>query len=152
MAYRRLRDHDAASDLVQDTFVRYIAHARQATIVPEAPRFFLWRIASNLILDLARRERRRGQTVPLDDAAALDLADARPSAEQQVAARQEFLILRKALSDLPKNQRAALLWNRVEGLTHAQIAARLGVSASMVNKYISRALAHCAVRLAAAGL
>jgi RNA polymerase sigma-70 factor (ECF subfamily) len=151
-AYGRLRDRDAASDLVQDTFVRYIAHTQKAPVAPEAPRFFLWRIASNLILDLARRERRRGQMLPIDDAAALDISDARPSAEQQVAARQEFLILKRALSDLPKNQRTALLWNRVEGLTHAQIAARIGVSASMVNKYIASALSHCAARLAAAGL
>jgi RNA polymerase sigma-70 factor (ECF subfamily) len=151
-AYGRLRDRDAASDLVQDTFVRYIAHTREASVAPEAPRFFLWRIASNLILDLARRERRRGQTVPLDDVATLAIADTQPSAEHHVAAREEFRILKRALNDLPQNQRAALLWNRVEGLTHTEIAARLGVSASMVNKYIMRALAHCAARMAAAGL
>lgn len=150
-AYGRLRDREAASDLVQDTFVRYIAHTREAPVAPEAPRFFLWRIASNLILDLARRERRRGQAVALDDVAALAIADPQPSAEHRLAARQEYRVLKTALNDLPRNQRAALLWNRVEGLTHAEIAARLGVSPSMVNKYIMRALAHCAGRLAAAG-
>jgi RNA polymerase sigma-70 factor (ECF subfamily) len=150
-AYGRLRDRDAASDLVQDTFVRYIAHAREAKVAPEAPRFFLWRIASNLILDLARRDRRRGKTVPLDDVAALQIADPAPSAERRLAARQEYRVLRDALNALPQNQRAALLWNRVECLTHAEIAVRLGVSPSMVNKYIMRALAHCAACLAKAG-
>jgi RNA polymerase sigma-70 factor (ECF subfamily) len=150
-AYGRLRDREAASDLVQDAFVRYIAHARETKVAPEAPRFFLWRIASNLILDLARRERRRGRPVSLDDAAALAIADPQPSAERRLAARQEYRILRRALDDLPRNHRAALLWNRVERLTHAEIAGKLGVSPSMVNKYIMRALAHCAARLIDAG-
>jgi RNA polymerase sigma-70 factor (ECF subfamily) len=150
-AYGRLRDREAASDLVQDAFMRYIAHEREIKVAPEAPRFFLWRIASNLILDIARRERRRGHAVALDDVSALEIADPAPSAERRLAARQEYRVLRRALSDLPHNHRAALLWNRVEGLTHAAIAAKLGVSPSMVNKYIMRALAHCAARMAEAG-
>lgn len=150
-AYGRLHDREAASDLVQDTFVRYIAYAQSTKVAPEAPRYFLWRIASNLILDLMRRERRRGRSVALDDAAALAIADPQPSAERRLAARQEYRVLKRALNDLPQNQRAALLWNRVEALTHAEIATRLGVSPSMVNKYIMRALAHCAARLSEAG-
>jgi RNA polymerase sigma-70 factor (ECF subfamily) len=83
--------------------------------------------------------------------AALQIADPAPSAERRLAARQEYRVLRDALNALPQNQRAALLWNRVECLTHAEIAVRLGVSPSMVNKYIMRALAHCATSLAKAG-
>jgi len=150
-AYRRLRDREAASDLVQDAFVRYIAHAREAEAAAETPRFFLWRIASNLILDIGRRERRRGQALALDAVAPHELADPAPSAERSLSAQQEYRVLRRALDELPKNARAALLMNRVERMTHAEIAARLGVSASMVNKYIARALAHCLVRMAEAG-
>ena len=149
-AYRRLRDREAASDLVQDAFVRYLAHAADAGNVPETPRFFLWRIASNLMLDFARRERRRGHAVCLDDVAD-SLADAAPSAERRLSARQEYLVLRSALGELPAKARVALLLNRVERLTHKDIAARLGVSPSMVSKYIMRALSHCAVRLEQAG-
>ena len=148
--YRRLRDREAASDLVQDAFVRYITHARDSDNVPEAPRFFLWRIASNLILDLGRRERRRGRAVSIEDAAPFELADPAPSPERYVVARDEYRILRRALDDLPRNVRAALLMNRVEQLTHAEIARRLGVSSSMVNKYLMRALRHCAACIAEA--
>lgn len=149
-AYGRLRDSEASSDVVQDAFVRYIAHMRSARVAPEAPRFFLWRIASNLILDLGRRERRRGRTASLDDVAA-ELADPAPSAEHQLSAREEYRIFVQALGELPKNQRLALVLNRVEQMTHAEIARRLGVSPSMVNKYIMRALSHCAIRLMEAG-
>lgn len=150
-AYRKLHDREAASDLVQDAFVRYIAHVRQTEMAAESPRFFLWRIASNLLLDLARRERRRGQMVALDAVAPHELSDRAPSAERRLSARQEYRALRQALDELPAKARTALLLNRVERLTHAQIATRLGVSPSMVNKYISRALCHCLARLSEAG-
>ncbi|WP_371345745.1 RNA polymerase sigma factor [Ancylobacter sp. IITR112] len=150
-AYRKLHDREAASDLVQDAFVRYIAHVQRADTVAETPRFFLWRIASNLILDLARRQRRRGQVLALDAVSPHELADSAPSAERHLSARQEYRALRAALDELPANARNALILNRVERLTHAQIALRLGVSPSMVNKYISRALSHCVARLSQAG-
>lgn len=149
-AYGRLRDSEASSDVVQDAFVRYIAHTRTARVAPEAPRFFLWRIASNLILDLGRRERRRGRMASLDDVAA-ELADPTPSVEHQLSAREEYRIFMQALNELPKNQRLALVLNRVEQMTHAEIARRLDVSPSMVNKYIMKALSHCAIRLMQAG-
>jgi RNA polymerase sigma-70 factor (ECF subfamily) len=148
-AYGRLRDREAASDVVQDAFVRYIAHTRQTREVPEAPRFFLWRIASNLILDFGRSERRRGRMASLDEVGAVEFADPAPSPERQVTAREEYRILVRALAELSANQRKALLLNRVEQMTHAQIATRLQVSPSMVNKYIMRALTHCAARLQA---
>ncbi len=151
-AYGRLRDKEAASDLVQDAFVRYIAHTRSAAAAPEAPRFFLWRIASNLILDLGRRERRWGKPASLDEAGAFELVDPAPSPERHVSAREEYRILVRALEALPPNVRAALVMNRVEQMTHAQIAARLNVSPSMVNKYIMRGLSHCAARLLQAGV
>ena len=49
----------------------------------------------------------------------------------------------EALAQLSDNARQALLLNRLEGLTQAQIALRLGVSESMVAKYIGQALRHC---------
>ncbi|MCP6134986.1 helix-turn-helix domain-containing protein, partial [Klebsiella pneumoniae] len=52
-------------------------------------------------------------------------------------------MLDEALLQLPDKARQALLLNRVEGLTQAQIAQRLGVSESMVAKYIGQALRHC---------
>lgn len=150
-AYGRLRDSEAASDVVQDAFLRYIAHTQGAKAAPETPRFFLWRIVSNLILDLRRRERRWGRPVTLEDAGALEMADPRACPERQVSAREELRILTRALDALPKNVRSALLMNRVEQLTHAQIAKKLNVSPSMVNKYIMRALSHCAAQLMQAG-
>lgn len=147
MAYGRLGDREAAADVVQDAFLRYAVMAqseRQAAI--ESPRQFLWRIVQNLIIDMARRRRRRGEHVCIDDVAE-ELADPAHSPERSLELEQQWRLLRQALAELPPNCRQALLLNRLDGLTHAEIAAQLGVSASMVSKYIMQALRHCHRRL-----
>lgn len=146
----KLRDREAAADLVQDTFLRYLANEAhgETRLAPASPRFFLWRIASNLIIDMVRRDRRRGQFASLDQFEH-ELVCPAPAADRRLMARQEFEIIKQALDDLPPKARAALLLSRVEGLGHAEIAGRLGVSASMVTKYIMTALRHCVKRLAA---
>jgi RNA polymerase sigma-70 factor (ECF subfamily) len=55
--------------------------------------------------------------------------------------------LESAIKELSVKCRTALLLNRLEGKTHAEIARTLGVSESMVAKYIVQALKHCRARL-----
>ncbi|WP_220813551.1 RNA polymerase sigma factor [Pseudomonas paralcaligenes] len=147
LAYRRLGDREAAADLAQDTFLRYagLDHGSRREAIAN-PRFFLLRILGNLIIDLRRSRGRRSETTPLDE---LDdhLLDARPGPERLYELRQQLQLLHQALQELPPNCREALLLNRLHGLNHAAIAERLGVSPSMVCKYIMRALRHCARRL-----
>ena len=144
-AFRRLRDREAAADVVQDAFVRYAAMIRESAAPDrvEQPLFFLWRILANLMTDRERQIARRGLHYSLDEVAE-SIPDSQPSAERTADAQQRLLQLRAALVDFPPNCRDALLMNRIDGLSHAEIAARLGVSASMVSKYIMQALRHCA--------
>jgi RNA polymerase sigma factor (sigma-70 family) len=144
-AYRELRDPERAADLVQDTFLRY-ASQPNGSLGIEQPRFFLWRILRNLIIDLRRMDRRRGEHIHLDNAS-ISLVDPAPPVDRQLEARQQLAQLRAALAELPKNCRRAMLMNRLDGLSHAEIGAHLGVSSSMVTKYIIRALRHCMRRL-----
>jgi RNA polymerase sigma factor (sigma-70 family) len=72
-----------------------------------------------------------------------EACDPMASPERSFLAAEAIEQLDKALHLLPSNARLALLLNRVEGLTHAQIAVRLGVSESMVGKYIVQAMRHC---------
>jgi RNA polymerase sigma factor (sigma-70 family) len=140
-AYGKLRDREAASDIVQDAFARLLAHQRAGAVV-ESPRFFLWRIATNLLIDAVRRDRRHGPILSLESVSE-QLIDSSPSAERGLVARQEFRIIKNALDELAPKARAALLLNRVEGLSHSEIAARLKISPSMVSKHILTALRHC---------
>lgn len=154
-AYSRLGCPEDAADVVQDAFVRYASIDQTKAVIGNekpiiAPRFFLSRIVTNLIIDRMRRKQRRGIHSSVDDEGndILDnIVDPQPTPCHIVAGRQQLKILTTALDELPEQCRVALLLNRIEGHTHKQIAERLGVSPSMVSKYIMRAIKHCAIRL-----
>ncbi|MCU1733575.1 MULTISPECIES: RNA polymerase sigma factor [unclassified Pseudomonas] len=147
IAYHRLGDRETAADLTQDAFVRYADLDRQQrTHLIANPRFFLIRVLRNLIIDLRRTRTRRGQVGSLEDVQH-EMLDPSPGPAALVELRQQLVLLHRALTELPDNARQALLLNRLDGLGHAAIAERLGVSLSMVSKYIMSALLHCARRL-----
>lgn len=133
---------DRAQDVAQEAFAGLLARMANAA-VPE-PRAYLFTAARNLALDKLRRERTEAQAGP---AAMAGLADVAPSAEAVVASRQRLVTLAMALNELPDATRTVFLLARVEGLPHREIAARLGVSVSMVEKHVARALVHTRERL-----
>ena len=148
-AFRRLRDREAAADAVQEGFERFLRWTRQHGGTERAanPRFFLWATVGNLTLDLLRRQSR--SPIRALTEADLVVADPAPSAQHALEAREQYAIVKAALDELPVKHRKALFMNRLEGRTHEEIAARLGVSKSMISKYIMGALELCLMRLAA---
>ena len=54
----------------------------------------------------------------------------------------ELRRLQASLSKLPPLCRDAFLLNRIEELSHAEIAARLGVSVRTIDRHIARAWEH----------
>ena len=148
MAHRGLGDWDHAADVTQDAFLRYAsASSRGGAAVIENPRAFLRRIVTNLVQTRRNRLRQYGTPVSLTDMDDV-VADPTPCVERRLAARQHLACLRSALMELPLDCRTALLLNRLDGLSHPEIARHLGVSVSMVTKHIMRAVRHCARRLA----
>jgi RNA polymerase sigma-70 factor (ECF subfamily) len=134
-----------AEDLVQELFLKL--STLETAVEVENPGAYLFRLASNLMLDRAR-QRRRSQArdsayreATVERAAGQDVAD-QPDAEQTLAARQRLALLLARLGDLPEKTRAAFRLHKFEGLSHSETAARMGVSRSAVEKYISAALKH----------
>jgi RNA polymerase sigma factor (sigma-70 family) len=60
---------------------------------------------------------------------------------------EQMALVAKALCSLPEKCREVLYLSRVEGLTHSEIAERLCVSRSLVEKYAVRAILHCRTSL-----
>lgn len=147
-AYRRLKDREAAADVVQDGFLRFLvwSRGRSEAALPHGPRFFLWRMVGNLTIDLVRRNRILGPLAHLDEIAD-HVADPAPAPDQCLEYRQKYLLLKAALDEVPARRRTALLLNRLDGLSHAEIGSRLGISASMVSKDIMSVLEHCLDRM-----
>lgn len=145
----RLGDLHRASEVVHDTWLRLASLGRPASPV-ENPRAYVFRVASNIAIDLLRRERRLGAPL-LGDGLTEDIRDEAPSPEAALQGRQRLHQLDAALAELPANVRRALLLARVDGLSHARIAAELGVSESMVAKYLARGLKYCRAAMDAEG-
>ena len=131
---------EKAADVAQDTYLRLASLADTAQILE--PRAFVFRVASNLAIDRLRQEQRRS-AVHDDDSGSHDVCDPLASPEKHFLAAEALEQLDKSLAQLPSKARLALLLNRLEGLTHAQIAVRLEVSESTVGKYIVQAMRHC---------
>lgn len=140
----RLRSRDQARDLTQETFARVLAQDPSVTI--RQPRAFLYKTAMNLTIDLFRRKQRHVEE-SLD---AEELRDVLATPAQQCAlaeSKEESRLLYEAVLELPPRCREVFLLHLFKDLSHAEIAAQLGISKSMVEKHILRATVHCRDRL-----
>ena len=147
---RRMSDRQRAADVAQETYLKLVKIDAQAVPVLHA-RSFIFRVAGNLAIDALRRERRIAASHD-EGEGVVNVACQAPPPEAALLAHERLQILDQALLQLPANARQALLLNRVEGLTQRQVAQRLGVSESMVAKYIGHALRHCRGWLKQAGV
>ncbi|MEW9680380.1 RNA polymerase sigma factor [Pseudomonas sp. TE50-2] len=131
-----------AEDLSQDTFVRLLG--RERLDAPREPRAFLVTVAKGLLFDHFRRAAL--EQAYLAELALLPEAE-HPSPEQQHLILEDLKAIDRLLGKLSSKARAAFLYNRLDGLGHAEIAERLGVSVSRVRQYIAQGLRQCYVAL-----
>ncbi|MFH7810801.1 sigma-70 family RNA polymerase sigma factor [Acetobacter lovaniensis] len=131
-ACRLTRNVEAAEDLVQDAFVRAWSHARNFDGSRARFTTWLYRVIVNLSIDLTRRK----QMEPLPEG--FDMADDGPSAESRLEAMQERQALVTALQAVPPRQRAAMALVYDEGLSGAEAARRMGLSAKAVERLLAR--------------
>lgn len=125
VAWRVVRDDDAAEDVAQEAFIRVFRHIHR---FEERSSLYTWiyRITVNIALNRLRRDRFR-QMVPLGD---LPWEDKRPSADPSQVALSNELAERvdKAVRTLPDKQRAVFTLRFFEGLSHKEIAEVVGCS------------------------
>ncbi len=138
---RRLRHRQQAEDLAHDTFVR-VLESDAATV--QQPRAYLHQTARNIAVDAFRREDRRGA---LEEQGVHLSVSPSGDPEHFMHAIQLADSIERALGELPINCRKVFVWQKIEGLTQAEIAERLGLSKNMVEKYMIRTLRHLRDRL-----
>jgi RNA polymerase sigma-70 factor (ECF subfamily) len=132
-----------ADDLAQECYLRLQRYEHLLAV--RDPKAFLFRVAVNLLTDRARQHARRqrdlqrlGVAVHFEDATDAPCGNSAP--DDVLAAEQALRSIATTLERLPTKCRRALLMQRIEGLSHDEIAATLRVSKSMVEKYIARAV------------
>lgn len=140
----RVGDAGEVDDLLQDLYLR-LATGRVAEEVRDAEAY-CFRLAYNLAVDRRRaltRRRRREEVWGLETETFVGQTPvlAEPSAEDVVSSRQQLEAVLSAVERLPPRSREVFRMHKLDGLSYAEVARRLGVSVSAVEKGMMRALA-----------
>jgi RNA polymerase sigma factor (sigma-70 family) len=137
---KRRGRHRAAEDIVQSVWLKLRERGDEESW--EEPRAVLFTTAANLGTDSHRRET-VAERARSREAASAESATPGPDPETQADAVGQLERLSVALEQLPEQCRRAFLLNRLDGLTHTEIATQLGVSTKTVQRHIERALRAC---------
>lgn len=134
---RRSASRADAEDLTQEVFL-HLARS-SGTQALRDPERYIFRTAANVLRDRVRRRavRRHGDHIPLDDP---DIAGELPSAERVCQAQEILEHVLAVLGRLTPKCRNTFILQRFEGLSYSEIARRLGVSRSAVEKQMMHAL------------
>ncbi|APA67099.1 sigma-70 family RNA polymerase sigma factor [Janthinobacterium sp. 1_2014MBL_MicDiv] len=152
--WRSLRNREAAADLVQESYVRVLGAqsvpdgaSREEHAIRE-PRALLYHTARNLLIDNHRRAAlRQHDALDAMPEAAHPAAPSHLQPEQALQGSQDWQACVAAIDALPPRCRDAFVLHIFEELPHAQIAARMGISVSMVEKHIARGMLSCQAQL-----
>jgi len=135
---RRGCTRDDADDLIQDAFVRMQAFCEEGGEVRE-PEAFLVRVVMRLRSNARiHRQRHPYETGLLET---LELIDTAPSPDEVFAADQCLERMRTKLDAVSLRTREILFMHRLDGLSYAEIANRLKISVSTVEKHIASGIA-----------
>jgi len=134
LCYRFVGNHEDASDLSQDVFLRafrglrsFRGHSSLST--------WLYRIAVNVCLN---RLGARNVPEPIDDRQFVD--DRAESAAERLLRRERASRLRRAIARLPRKQRLTVVLRAFHEMSHQQIAEVLGSSVGAVKANFFHAL------------
>lgn len=133
-----------AADLAHDTFVRLLT--REEPVAIQEPRAFLTTVAQRVLANHWRRE--QIERAYLDVLARVPEALV-PSPEEHAILLKTLVEIDCLLDGLPALAKRAFLHAQLDDMTHAEIAAELGISISTVKRHLVRAGTQCYFALTA---
>lgn len=150
LALSSVANHDVAEEIAQEALVRVYRHAGELADLRTFPAWF-YRIVLNLVHDhYRRRQREQNATLGLEEIRQLqEKAQVEPLTEYE--RRELAASLTEALGSLDEMHREVFLLKEVEGLSHARIAALLGIPEGTVWSRLSHARGKLREKLARKG-
>lgn len=140
---RMVNNHSTAEDLLQETYLRVTRALSERAIDHLEP--FVFQTARNLALDHLRARRIQSRTmledVPLE--VVQNVAAPLSSAEDTAHAEQMLERLNISLSQLSPRQQQIFILSRLHGHSYLEIAEKLSVSLSTVQKDLKLIMAIC---------
>lgn len=140
---------DEVDDIVQETYVRLL-RAREVGRA-SLTRAYLFVVARNVAIDLIRHS----QIISIDALADIDrmsVVEDRPGVAEAISHEQELELLAEAIRALPPRCAEIVKLRRLEGLSHRDIAQKLGIAESTVNAQLAIGLMRCRQYLCAHGV
>jgi RNA polymerase sigma-70 factor (ECF subfamily) len=135
---KRIPRSDDVDDLVQEVFVRLSKRADLESI--ERVEGYVFQTAASVLADSYRKSARTPQHMASFDEAMHGQADFTP--ERVFLGRQELDCLIEAIYALPEKTRRIYVLYHLENIRQKEIAARLGVPVSTLEKHMARANRH----------
>ena len=139
LALRILQDPSDAEDVVQEVFSQAWQQAERYDPSRGAVAAWLLTVGRSRAIDRLRARRARPENL-MDERAVLNVVDLGQTPDQQILSAEQIARVRAALGELPVLQRVAIELAYYEGLTHAEIAARLEQPLGTVKTRIRLAL------------
>lgn len=141
IAYRMTRNREDSLDIAQEVFVR--AHRGIAKWKPiKGFQHWLYRIATNLTIDVIRKRKRRRAVIVEGEDFSMDRGSVAPATVRDPVRSLELedigTRLRAALDTLPDRQRAVMLLRYYEDLSIKEIASTLGCTEGTVKTHLFR--------------
>jgi RNA polymerase sigma-70 factor (ECF subfamily) len=134
---RRGATPEQAEDLVQEAVLRLHAYTHEGGQVHNQEAF-LTRTALNLAVDQHRHARQDCyESEPVEN---LELPDLAPAPDEVFAAEQRLNKMRAALDRANPRTREVFFMHRLYGFSHAEIARRVSISISAVEKHVASAV------------
>lgn len=128
----QLGNADMAGEALQETWVRLESSKDSAETV-QYPLSYLMRMATNAALDRIRAERRFLNNEEVDQVFDA-LSDPTPGPAQTAEARSEMQKLAAVIEEMPARRRRILILIRVDEMPRQEVANRLGISLSLVDR------------------
>ncbi len=137
---RYFSDSQDIEDVAQEAYLRAYVAEQQKEI--EQPKAYLFRIARNLALTQLKKKSNK-ITEYLEESGASVVIECGAAADSEVEAEESLGLYCEAVAALPEKCRQVFLLRKVHGLAHKEIAERMSLSVSSVEKYLLRGILEC---------
>jgi len=133
------RPHDV-EDVSQEAFLKAYAAERKHDI--DQPKSYLFRVAKHIAISKLRKDARQPLSF-IEDFDILDVIGESSTVEDEIMAREQLGLRCDAVAALSPQVRRAYLMRKVYGMSYKQIAERLNISNSTVEKHLAKGILQC---------
>lgn len=138
VSLRIVRERHIAEEVLQESFVSIWHHAADYATAKSAPMTWMTTIVRNRSLDIVRRP--HIEVADEDDYFQLNMEDARPTPPEELSTKRDQAQIVRCMQGLDQDQHRAISMAFFNGLSHSEVAEKIGKPLGTVKTHIRRGL------------